>query len=62
MSSQYKFIENTKNDEIYPKGKVKVTDLLQRLNIEKKRQKQTNLVLSVAAISALTVFGIILSI
>lgn len=62
MSSQYKFVENTKNDEIYPEGRVKVTDLLQRLNIEKKRQKQTNLVLSVAAISALTVFGIILSI
>jgi hypothetical protein len=62
MSSQYKFVEDTKNDEIYPKGRVKVTDLLQRLNIEKKRQKQTNLVLSVAAISALTVFGIILSI
>ena len=62
MSSQYKLVEDTKNDEIYPKGRVKVTDLLQRLNIEKKRQKQTNLVLSVAAISAFTVFGIILSI
>ena len=43
-------------------GKVKVTDLLSRINKEKKIEKKRNLALSVAAISAVTVFGIILTI
>ena len=43
-------------------GKVKVTDLLSRLNEEKKIEKKRNLALGVAAVSAITVFGIILTI
>ena len=43
-------------------GKVKVTDLLSRLNQEKKFEKKRNLALGVAAFSAVTVFGIILTI
>jgi len=43
------------------KGKVTVTDLLSRINKEKKIEKKRNLALSVAAISAVTVFGIILT-
>ena len=43
-------------------GKVKVTDLLTRLNEEKKIEKKRNLALGVAAVSAITVFGIILTI
>ena len=43
-------------------GKVKVTDLLSRLNQEKKIEKKRNLALGVAAVSAVTVFGIILTI
>ena len=43
-------------------GKVKVTDLLSRLNEEKKIEKKRNLALGVAAVSAVTVFGIILTI
>ena len=50
------------NLENNPNGKVKVTDLLSRLNEEKKIEKKRNLALSVAAISAVTVFGIILTI
>ena len=42
--------------------KVKVTDLISRLNIEKKIEKKRNLALGVAAVSAVTVFGIILTI
>ena len=42
-------------------NKVKVTDLLTRLNEEKKIEKKRNLALGVAAVSAVTVFGIILS-
>ena len=41
-------------------GRVKVTDLLSRLNEERKLKKR-NLALGVAAFSAVTVFGIILT-
>jgi len=43
-------------------SKVKVTDLLSRLNEEKRIEKKRNLALGVAAVSAVTVFGIILTI
>ena len=61
MSVEYKF-ENHQSTEIsQDKSKVKLTDLLSRLNQEKKRERKSNIALSVAAISAITVFGIILS-
>ena len=43
------------------KSKVKLTDLLAKLNEEKKKERNSNIALSVAAVSAVTVFGIILS-
>ena len=43
-------------------GRVKVTDLISRINEEKKIEKKRNLALGVAAVSAVTVFGIILTI
>ena len=55
MSNKYSDNNNTQ-------GKVKVTDLLSRLNEEKKIEKKRNLALGVAAVSAVTVFGIILTI
>ena len=60
MSSQYNINSNLENNHI--QGKVKVTDLLSRLNEEKKIEKKRNLALGVAAFSAVTVFGIILTI
>ena len=42
--------------------KVKVTDLLFRLKEEQKIEKKRNLAIGVAAVSAVTVFGIILTI
>ena len=56
---------NTDNNQPSFKGtqnRVKVTDLLSRLNEEKKIEKKRNLALGVAAVSAVTVFGIILTI
>ena len=61
MSTQFNLNENhaeTNNSE----GKVRVTDLLFRLNEERKIEKKRNLALGVAAVSAVTVFGIILTI
>ena len=43
------------------KGRVDVTDLVSRLNQERKKARNSNIALSVAAVSAITVFGIILS-
>jgi len=62
MSSQLKF-QNHKNisEEKLPQGRVKLTDLLSRLNMEKNKERNSNIALSVAAISAVTVFGIVLS-
>ena len=61
MSTQFNLNKNqieTNNTE----GKVRVTDLLFRLNEERKIEKKRNLALGVAAVSAVTVFGIILTI
>ena len=59
MSSQYKFENHTQN--LSQQSKVKLTDLLSRINEEKKIERNRNLALSVAAVSAVTVFGIILT-
>ncbi len=61
MSTQYNF-DNENTNLSRSQGKVKVTDLLNRLNEEKKVEKKRNLALGVAAVSAVTVFGIILTI
>ena len=60
MSTQFNF--NNERSDYSSQGKVKVTDLLSRLNEEKKIEKKRNLALGVAAVSAVTVFGIILTI
>ena len=61
MSTHFN-LETNQSDRTIPQGKVKVTDLLSRLNEEKKVEKKRNLALGVAAVSAVTVFGIILTI
>ena len=61
MSSQINF-ENNTPDINSTQSRVKVTDLITRLNEEKKIEKKRNLALGVAAVSAVTVFGIILTI
>ena len=61
MSSEIKFENHNKSEENSVKSAVKLTDLLSRLNEEKKKERNSNIALSVAAVSAVTVFGIILS-
>jgi hypothetical protein len=41
--------------------KVKLTDLLIRLEREKKRERKSNIAISVATVSAVAVLGMILS-
>ncbi len=61
MSTHFNF-EKHHTDLNSSNNRVKVTDLLSRLNEEKKIEKKRNLALGVAAVSAVTVFGIILTI
>ena len=61
MSTQFN-LDNNQAELHNSQGRVKVTDLLNRLNEEKKIEKKRNLALGVAAVSAVTVFGIILTI
>ena len=61
MSSEIRFENHKHGEDSSPKSKVKLTDLLSRLNEEKKKERNSNIALSVAAVSAVTVFGIILS-
>lgn len=61
MSSQLKF-NNQEDNVLNHQPKVKLTDLLNRLNKEKKIEKKRNLALGVVVFSAFTVFSIILTI
>ena len=61
MSTQFN-TDNNQSEFNNSQNKVKVTDLLSRLNEEKKFEKKRNLALGVAAVSVVTVFGIILTI
>ena len=59
MSSQYKVDQSV--EDIKSQSKVKLSDLLNRINEERKIERNRNLALSIAAVSAITVFGIILT-
>ena len=59
MSSQYKVEKSV--EDIKSQSKVKLSDLLNRINEERKIERNRNLALSIAAVSAITVFGIILT-
>ena len=66
MSVQHKTEEEQKNysvqqDEFQPTKKVNLNDLVNRMNESRKQEKKNNIILSAAAISAVTVFGIILT-
>ena len=62
MSSEIKFKEhNSPEENLNNSKKVNVTNLVSRLNEERKKERNSNIALSVAAVSAVTVFGIILS-
>ena len=41
--------------------KVNLNDLVNRLNLEKKKEKKNNIIISVAAVSAVAAFGVILT-
>ena len=61
MSSQYHFEDHSSKRQA-SQGKVNISKLMQKINEERYVEKKRNLALGVAAVSAVTVFGIILTI
>ena len=60
MSKEVRFDNQESADREFEQ-KVNLNKLLFRLNKQKKQERNSNIALSVAAVSAVTVFGIILS-
>ena len=62
MSAQHKFDEKRYSEESPEiSKKVNVRDLMAKMNESKKAERKNNIILSAAEISAVTVFGIILT-
>ena len=61
QEQEIKFNQHLQAEISKNNSKVKLTDLVARMNDEKKKERNSNIALSVAAVSAVTVFGIILS-
>ena len=55
--NHYSWLENPNSS----KKRVNVNDLVSRMNEDKKRDRKNSLILGAAAVSAVTVFGIILT-
>ena len=54
--------EERKQPKVFPKeSRVNLNNLMKKVKEEEKKTKRNNLVISVAALSAVTVFGIILT-
>ena len=64
MSAQPKYKQENFYSEVESNSrnkKVNLTDLVERMKDEEKKEKKNNLILSAAAVSAVAVFGIILT-
>ena len=62
MSAQPKYKEeNFYSEKSVSSKKVNLRDLVDRMKKEEKKEKKNNLILSAAAVSAVAVFGIILT-
>jgi len=60
--SKFEIKENSfYTDQTTTPKKVNLTDLVCRLKEEKRKEKKSNIILSAAAVSAVAVFGIILT-
>ena len=66
MSTQLKEVEREESSvyrtpKSYRDNKVDLNHLIDRLNLEKKKERKNNLILSVIAVSAVAAFGVILT-
>mgnify|MGYP001135969493 CR=1 FL=1 len=61
MSVEHKNKENIHSEINSSHKRVNLTDLVKRLEIEKQKERKNNMIISAAAVSAVAVFGIILT-
>ena len=61
MSAEPKYKDHNVNEMNFTNKKVNLTDLVKRLEVEKKKERKNNMIISAAALSAVAVFGIILT-
>tara|TARA_A100000164_G_C21629379_1_gene640448 strand:- start:17 stop:205 length:189 start_codon:yes stop_codon:yes gene_type:complete len=61
MSAEPKYKDHNVTEMNVTNKKVNLTDLVKRLEVEKKKERKNNMIISAAAISAVAVFGIILT-
>ena len=70
MSSQLKEVQKEEKEDFFSvrgqdtfgkSSKVNLIDLVNRLHVEKRKERKNNIILTVAAVSAVSVFGIILT-
>jgi hypothetical protein len=55
------YYTNEKESKKFIKSKVNLTDLMNRLKLEKKKERQSNLVFSTAAVSAVAAICVFLT-
>ena len=61
MSAEPKYKDNNVTEMNISNKRVNLTDLVKRLEVEKKKERKNNMSISAAALSAVAVFGIILT-
>tara|TARA_Y100001970_G_scaffold287233_1_gene411401 strand:- start:1180 stop:1368 length:189 start_codon:yes stop_codon:yes gene_type:complete len=61
MSAEPKYKDNNVTEMNISNKRVNLTDLVKRLEVEKKKERKNNMIISAAALSAVAVFGIILT-
>ncbi len=61
MSAEPKYKDNNVTEMNISNKRVNLTDLVKRLEFEKKKERKNNMIISAAALSAVAVFGIILT-
>ena len=61
MSAEPKYKDNNVTEMNISIKRVNLTDLVKRLEVEKKKERKNNMIISAAALSAVAVFGIILT-
>jgi len=61
MGSNLNLKENTLNSHEHSSSRVDLNDLMKKVKEEEKKSKRQNIAISAAAVSAVAVFGIILT-
>ena len=59
--ASYKYLISTKDNKVGASSRLNVVDLLKQTKLEQRKEKRRNIMVAAAAISALAVSGLIIS-